>query len=337
MLDEKAKCILNEMEEAFGRRKFVAGLLISMIDFTNKLDLPDPEIKDFGELLEKYPKEEKTGQGKQANTLIVRRGNETISLRPFYNEAERLFRTKHSRFDYPSCAPHATQAWKDYENWLDMLTTMPIEAKESLRTAVVSFVLKVLPNQAFDPSKVLIQPPLFKILLEKFNFTAPKKEPSGAAFQGAVFGFIRADNPHLQVEIDKVRTGSKRLQRVGDIDAWDGERLAISAEVKSREVRKDLMEDISGFANSVSERGAIGLLISLSFSERARSVAEEVGLRALDREDLIRIVELWDPSKQRIAVESMVYYAAHVEKNSVLKERLRSFIEEENKERFNKK
>jgi len=45
-----------------------------------------------------------------------------------------------------------------------------------------------------------------------------------------VFGFLRADNPHLQIEIDKVRTGSKRLQRVGDIDGWEGARLAISAE-----------------------------------------------------------------------------------------------------------
>jgi hypothetical protein len=31
-------------------------------------------------------------------------------LRPFYNEAERYFRAEKKRFDYPSCAPHATQA-----------------------------------------------------------------------------------------------------------------------------------------------------------------------------------------------------------------------------------
>jgi len=38
----------------------------------------------------------------------------------------------------------------------------------------------------------------------------------------------------------------------------------------------------------------------------------------LDRDDLLRIVELWDPLKQRTATQTLVYYARHVEKNSFL-------------------
>lgn len=91
-------------------------------------------------------------------------------------------------------------------------------------------MLSNLKSHAFDPSSVKIKPSLFQLLLEEFDLTAQKGEPTGAAFQGMVFGFLRADNPHLQIEIDKVRTGSKRLQRVGDIDGWEGARLAISAE-----------------------------------------------------------------------------------------------------------
>jgi hypothetical protein len=43
-------------------------------------------------------------------------------------------------------------------------------------------------------------------------------------------------------------------------------------------------------------------------------------------DDLVRIVDLWDPLKQRTAVASFVYYARHIEKNSSLSERLAEFL-----------
>lgn len=156
--------------------------------------------------------------------------------------------------------------------------------------------------------------------------TARKGEPTGAAFQGIVFGFLRADNRHLQVEIDKVRTGSKRLQRVGDIDGWEGARLAISAEVKQYTIKEDVCADLTGFANEVGRRGSLGLVVALSFRNSARDLIKDMGLKPLDLDDLIRIVELWDPLKQRTAVASLVYYTRHVEKSSTLAERIEAFL-----------
>jgi hypothetical protein len=49
-------------------------------------------------------------------------------------------------------------------------------------------------------------------------------------------------------------------------------------------------------------------------------------LRALDSDDLLRIVQLWDPLKQRTAAQSMVYYVKHVEKNGPLGKRLDAFL-----------
>jgi hypothetical protein len=196
----------------------------------------------------------------------------------------------------------------------------------NLRDSVIEFVLSELPDQSYVPGSVTVASPGFKILLEDFEFASPRGEPSGAAFQGAVFGFIRADNPHLQVEIDKVRTGSSRLQRVGDIDGWDGERLAITAEVKSLIITEEAVQDLAGFANKANIRGAIGLVVALSFSGRSRDMITDLGMICLDKNELTGIVRLWDPSKQRIAVESVVYYAAHVEKNSILLSRLKEFI-----------
>lgn len=318
--------LLNELKDAFNTRKFAAGVLIAMIDFLTELDIPSLNVRSFQDLLEVFPRQRTTAHGKRANTLIVRRGESTLSLRPFYNNAERLFRAEHKRYDYPSCAPHATQSWQDYTNWLDSLCKMDQKELQILKGKVIDFVLNELPDQGYQQGSIETIPPLFQIILEDFDFTAPRGEPSGAAFQGAAFGFIRADNPHLQVEIDKVRTGSRRLQRVGDIDAWDGERLAVTAEVKSLEVTAGAVQGLVGFANEVLKRGAIGLLIALSFTQDAKKSIEERGLRSLDLDNLIGIVELWDPSKQKIAIESMIYYATHVEKNSALKNRLKEFL-----------
>ncbi|HET8638235.1 MAG TPA: hypothetical protein VFL96_15400, partial [Acidobacteriaceae bacterium] len=166
----------------------------------------------------------------------------------------------------------------------------------------------------------------FRAVLEHFQITAQKGEPTGASYQGIVFGFIRADNPHLQVEIDKVRTGSKRLQRVGDIDCWEGSRLAISAEVKQFRLKKDNVRDLEAFGNETGKRGAIGLVVAIAFEDGVRGEIEGLGLRALDRNDLLRIVELWDPLKQRTAVQSLVYYVEHVEKNASLSKRVKDFL-----------
>lgn len=319
--------LLRDFEAGFAARRFSAGLLIAFVDFFTRLDTPGLQLANFDRFLTLFPRQTTTNAGKRANTLIVALGgDETLSLRPFYNEAERFFRAEHKRFDYPSCAPHATQAWADYGGWLNSLVTYDANQLAMVRRSVVDFVLATLKDQAFDPSTVKVDSPLFHMLLNDFELTAQSGEPTGAAFQGMVFGFLRADNPHLQIEIDKVRTGSKRLQRVGDIDAWEGSRLAISAEVKQFELKADDVPDLEAFANATAQRGAIGIIAALAFREGVREQVIGMGLRALNRDDMLRIVELWDPLKQRTAATSLAYYARRVEKNSSLGERVEKFL-----------
>lgn len=321
--------IYEDFVAGFPGRKFSAGLLIAFIDLFSRLDVPGIGARGFDDVLAQFPRQAMRAPGKHANTLIVALPNGgTLSLRPFYNAAERYFRAEHKRFDYPSCAPHATQAWQDYLPWLNGLSTFSAGELAALRQKVAEFVLSTLKSQAFDPASVTVEPPLFRLLLEGFEMTAQKGEPTGAAFQGIVFGFLRADNPHLQIEIDKVRTGSKRLQRVGDIDGWEGARLAISAEVKQYALKADDVRDLEGFANEAGRRGAIGLLVALEFEEGVRKAVEALGLKALDTEDMLSIAELWDPLKQRTATNSLIYYARHVEKNSSLAGRIEVFLQE---------
>ena len=325
--------LFRDLAASFPGRKFTAGLLVAFIDFLVDLCVPDLQLSSFDDFLSRFERQERTAGGKHANTLIVRKGAaQTLSIRPFYNRAERYFRAEHKRFDYPSCAPHATQAWGDYIHWLNELVTYTAGELESLRTRVCEFVLDELESQEFDPSSVTTEPPLFRMLLEGFDPAKQKGEPTGAAFQGIVFGFLRADNPHLQIEIDKVRTGSKRLQRVGDVDGWEGKRLAISAEVKQFVISGDNVADLEAFSNETGRRGALGVIAALGFGEGVRQQIDDLGMLSLDTEDMLRTVALWDPLKQRTAVASLVYYVRHVEKNAALAKRVETFLDQAAKE-----
>lgn len=320
--------LFAEFEQGFTKRKFSAGLLVSLIDMIVDFDVPGSGINSYEELIERHPRQMHTRGGGRANTLILMRaGGKTTSLRGYYDRIAKFYRAEHKRFDYPSAAPHATQAWEQYTHWIDSLVTYSAGELAELRGRVNQFVLDTLVSQAFDPSSVQVEPPLFRLLLEGFEMPAKKGEPTGASFQGIVFGFLRADNPHLQIEIEKVRTGSKRLQRIGDVDGWEGSRLAISAEVKQFEIaHDDAFADLAAFANEAGRRGALGVIAALGFQEGVREELTALGLRPLDLDDMLKIVELWDPIKQRTAVASFIYYATHIEKNSSLSGRLNEFL-----------
>jgi hypothetical protein len=102
--------LFTQFENGFPGRKFSAGLLVAFIDFLDELGVPGQGFQSFAEMLEKYPRQPTTSAGQRANQLIVSTGVKTLGIRPFYNAAEEYFRADHKRFDYPSCAPHATQA-----------------------------------------------------------------------------------------------------------------------------------------------------------------------------------------------------------------------------------
>jgi hypothetical protein len=315
--------LFEDFKAGFPKRKFSAGLLIAMVNFLRSLDVIG-DLPTLTGLLEKYPQQTLTNQGKRANTLIVKAGDRLISLRPFYNEAETYFRVENKRFDYPNCAPHATQAWGDYRSWFDALLAMTPDQVVSLEQRVREFVLAELRSHAIDPSTLTALPRRFTDLLESFSL-AEKGEPAGAAFQGMVYAYIRADAPHLHLEVAKVGAGSKRLQRVGDIDGWDGERLALSAEVKSYHLDQQAAESLDPFSIEVQQRKALGIVAALSFEDAASDYLRGVGVRPVDLDGLRELVELWDTLKQEAALSAFTYYVHHIEKNKHLIDRLGEF------------
>jgi hypothetical protein len=308
-------------------RKFAVGVAMAFIDFLLDIGAVGTGIKDYNEFLKKFPRQEMDSKGKRRNTLVVKLPDgKTRSIRPYYNAVELLIRATHHRLGYPSAAPHATQSWPDYTQWIGKMASATPAELQQLRQKLLDFVLEALPSHAIDPKTITKTVPLFLKILEEFEFRAQKGEPTGAAFQGAVFAYLRADAPHLQVEVRKVRTGSKRVGMIGDIDAWDGDRLIISAEAKHYRLKPSDVDELTNFSSSITLRKALGLVVAEEFEPEARAQIEKIGLVALSLGKLIGIVRLWDPLKQKIAAQAFLYYASHVEQDSSLANRIRKFI-----------
>lgn len=321
--------ILDEVKANFfggQRRKFLPGLLIALIRFLRSLEATGGRYASLDDFHKDFPLVTVTSKGGGVNTFTVLVDGKSSAIRKDYDKIADFFRNEKHRYDFPSSAPHATQAWRDYIPWIEAILSFDDSSLDELERNVIDFVLESLPSQAIDPSSVKREPPLFLLYLQNFDLTSKPGEPTGAAYQGTVFGYIRADAPHLQVEVGKVRTGSKREKRVGDIDARDGEKLVLSAEVKQYVVGDKDLGEFGEFSKLIAQHQALGLVVALGFKEDAAKKLAGMGLEPLSRDDLIERVRIWDPLKQRIAISAILYYANFREQNSVLYGRIQEFI-----------
>lgn len=307
------------------RRVFAGGLLPAFCDFFIGLDHPQTGYADLEDFFSVHPQ---ITDGANALTVLPNGiGKKKRSIRSSFEKVARFYVNDNNRITFPSAAPHATGQWRDYRQWLDTLVTLSPAQLNDLSDKAKEFVLSVLPESKFDPSTVLVEPPIFHTLLEQFPWDARRgSEKTGAAFQAMVFAFIRADAPHLQVETRRVRTGSSRVKGVGDVDAWEGRRLAISAEVKHFKFSVSDVDEIKKFIGKVQERGAMGLVVATSFEDGAIELITSLGLRAVNLDDVIRIVSLWDPLKQRAALNAFEYAIWQKELSVDLGERLDEFL-----------
>jgi len=87
------------------------------------------------------------------------------------------------------------------------------------------------------------------------------------------------------------------------------------------------VSDFTHFAASVTERAALGLIVAEDFQEGVREKIAALGLHPLSRSDVLRIVSLWDPLKQRAALNAFQWVVVHKEQNSGLIDRTQGFLE----------
>jgi hypothetical protein len=321
--------IIDYVAERFVRMKYILGLAIDFTVLAQQVSSLDPSFTpvangDPGVVLAKYPPVAQRGE-RQANTLSLSVVGRTVGIRRIEERVADAFHAM-ERSKYPSAYVYNTGQWKKYTDLLGLcfaLSGAPARMLAVMR--LFEFGLANLERNAFF-GRSEPRARIFEEAVQAFPRDA-EGENGGLTFQAMVFGFLRADHPHLEWIADKVRTGSARQRRFGDIDGYAGVNLELSAEVKDLDIDSGNKErQLGSFLQSIANRHATGMVFARTFSEDVRAELEGLGVILTDDAMLRWLIRRWDWVKQDIALQSMMHFLAHIEQNASAVRRLLSFI-----------
>ncbi|HEY2841961.1 MAG TPA: hypothetical protein VGJ26_22570 [Pirellulales bacterium] len=320
------------VESKFGSAKYVLGLAvdfcllaqqISSID--KRLAGGDPNLTK-AELFQRYPRMTEDA-GRPLNTLTLEFGGLRFGIRQIDNLVLSLFQSL-GRTSYPSSAPYTTGQWAKYAD--DLLAPsfrLSTSARRRLCEDLIDLGLQRITENRFYATRIERER-LFERLVKDYPRGA-RGENAGMVFQGIAYGFFRADSPHLSLVTDKVRTGSKRQKRFGDVDGYYGLHLELSIEVKDLAIDASNVEkELSAFCLESRNSGIKGIAFVRTCDEHASNYLQNSGVVTMTQASVLDVVQLWDWQKQDIAVHGLMHYLAHIEENPEAVKRFLTFVRE---------
>jgi len=169
-------------------------------------------------------------------------------------------------------------------------------------------------------------PAPFLKVVENYHRKAPE-EQGGSAYQALAYGYVKTKWSHLSLRASKVRTGSSRQNRYGDIDGFMGPDLMVSVEVKDRVIDGSNVKSELGTMMDLAEKStAIAIAICKEVSDQAKETLADADVEVITDEDLEEELRTWDYHKQNRALQGMIHFFAHIEENPAGTQRLLSFI-----------
>ncbi len=323
------EAILQGVEEQFGTLKYVLGLALDFTILAQKLSHHDPEAKAFrrglteAELLARYELVPNRGK-RQTNTLSLRFAGSAFGIRAIEEAVCDLF-VLADRTGYPSAYVYNTGMWQHYKSLLVDCFKLSESGRFILCNSLIDFGLARFPKNEYY-GRERPRPRLFGAIVRDYPRSGAA-ENSGMIFQGIAYGYLNADRPHLSLIVDKVRTGSARQRRFGDIDGYFGLDLELSAEVKDGAITTgNLAAELGQFLRDVANHRVLGIVFARSVDEPARDELRARGVATITDAEILSTVENWDWRKQDAAVHGLLHFVAHVEQNPVAVHRLLDFI-----------
>ncbi|MDP2139796.1 MAG: hypothetical protein Q8L20_03190 [Gammaproteobacteria bacterium] len=310
-------------------RRYVLGLALdftllaqrlSNIDVLAKkarLNLSEKDIFDRYDLI--------TSRGSTtANTLTLSFNGSQEGIRKIEENVVDLFHNLNLT-GYPSAYVYNTGQWHKFKDLLTLCFRLSENARFVLCVKLIEYGFSIFRRQEFFGRKVK-RPRLFERVLSGYN-RKDSQENGGLSLQGIAHGFFSADRPHLSIIADKVRTGSARQKRFGDIDCYLGLDLELSVEVKDIDLKSDNYKNqLGGFINQVAASGVLGIVFCSSMEREVLENLESLGIITITLADSINIVKTWDYQKQNSALLGMLHHFAHIEQNMEATQRLLTFI-----------
>ncbi len=316
----------------FSDARYVLGLALDFALLAQQLSLHDPDAKAArpsltkDELFARYTLITSHG-ARTANTLTVQYGRQKIGIRKIEESIVDLFMDL-TRPGYPSAYVYNTGQWHKFQ---DTLLVPCFRLSESGRFKLCNALIEFGLTNLTQSAVLGRQEPRVRLFAEIVR-DYPRSHPgenSGAAFQAIACGFMTADRPHLTLIVDKVRTGSARQNRIGDIDGYFGLDLEVAVEVMDHPLTEDnVNKELGEFMSKVEASRVMGLVFVQSADGAAVAEMARHGIACLAQEMLLAVVALWDWRKQDAAVHGALHFLAHVEQNPDAVRRLLRFIAE---------
>ncbi len=327
-----AEGIYTYVDSMFDGAKYVLGLALDFCLIAEQLSDLDDELKKFDStltserLFEKYERIT-VENDRTLNTLTLEFNGKRFGIRTVDNRVGTLMHSL-GRTSYPSSSPYATGQWAKYTDSLFVPAfQLSTAGRLQLCNRLFDLALQRITENRFFATKIE-RARLFDSLVRDYP-RGIKGENAGVIYQGIAYGFFRADSPHLSLVTDKVRTGSKRQKRFGDIDGYYGLHLELSIEVKDLALHLgNLDKEVSGFCHEVHATGSKGIVFANAIDADAYAKLKELGVVPFSEDDMLGIVQLWDWQKQDIALHGFMHYLAHIEANPDAVKRFLSFIRE---------
>lgn len=320
---ERVRLILTKVEALFDGVKYILGLTIDFAVFAHQLQAEDPELVPLSpslsheDILRKYPNQ-------AASSLTIQPKKKKVAIRPSEERVRDAFH-RMLRSEYPKAAAHATGEWSRYVWFLDACLRLTEAGRAHLIRECFRTGLSRLPEDRFHlPPTPRVR--LFELVVGQYPRKG-KGEPGGLTLQAVVYGYVMGNYGHLQVVADKVRTGSARQKRFGDVSCYHGLNLELCLEAKDLVLDEHNYEaQVADFVRQAAKGKLTAVVVAVGFSDWVKSQLALSGVSALTLQDLGAAVRTWDWQKQENALSGMLHYLAHVERNPTAVERLLAFI-----------
>lgn len=315
----------------FSKMKYILGTALDFTLLSQLLSKYDADAKRFRNgltidtIFVSYQLIKVRGQA-GANTLTVEYQGQKFGIRKIEENVLALFMNL-KRSKYPSSYVYNTGQWQKYQDLLELCFKLSETGRFIVVNELIRFGLSTLSANTFyvrSASRIHIFPQLIT------NFPRGiKGENGGLIYQAIAFGYVMADRPYLSILADKVRTGSSRQKRFGDIDCYNGLDLELSVEVKDFKIEAfNVTKELGRFVDEITGNQVVGVAFIKDASEEVIDYLADNSVGVITQNDLLAQVSLWDWQKQEKALQGVLHYIAHIEQDVNAVKRLLAYIKD---------
>lgn len=325
--DEMAEIesLVHRSGELFSESKGTLGLALDFLMVAESLSQRDHWLIDFQVGLGRNDIFDRYEQAATKATLTLKYDGERFGIRSVHEEITDLFRGELQRTNFPSAAPHYTGEWERYQDLLEWSFRLSRAGRYKAAWRLFELGLDRLEANTLTTREPTFPRPFLSVLQEYPRQHAD--EEAGSVYQGLAYGYVKAEWPHLSLRASKLRTGSARQHRYGDIDGYVGPDLMISVEAKDKRIdASNVSKELGSMMELAEKTTAIAIAMCRTVDDAARERLTDAAVQIITDRDIKQQLATWDYHKQNRALQGMIHFLANVEENPDATQRLLSFL-----------